>query len=88
MYVNYLAPVTDLKKNLRCGRPPHAKRGEYRPYLAVSVNLGDLFPKRARSFRRHFNRGWLYSHTNHIHYTQNATNVPPVCWDFRTTEDL
>ena len=28
MYENYLAPVTD-QKNLRCGRPPHAKRGEY-----------------------------------------------------------
>ena len=36
MYVNYLAPVTD-KKNLRCGRPPHAKRGELpHPHPAVA----------------------------------------------------
>ena len=35
MYVNYLAPVTD-QKNMRCGRPPHAKRSEL-CYLGLAV---------------------------------------------------
>ena len=38
MYVNYSAPVTD-QKNLRCGRPPHAKRGEL-----VGPALSDMKP--------------------------------------------
>ena len=37
MYVNYLALVTD-QKNMQCGRPLHAKRGEFLPATMPAIH--------------------------------------------------
>ena len=50
--------TTEHSENPRSS-DPWIKPSKYRHYLAVSVYLGGLFWKRARSFRSHFNRGCI-----------------------------